>query len=57
MLQMAKKEGMQTMDQALQGLLAEKKISALEAYQYAMQKDLFAQAAGVAAGGPAPAAA
>ena len=50
MLQMAKKDGMQTMDQALQALLQEKKISALEAYQYAMQKDLFAQAAGVPVG-------
>ena len=56
MMQMAKKEGMQTMDQALQALFQEKKISALEAYQYAVQKDLFAQAAGVSTGGAAPAA-
>ncbi|MEO5656681.1 MAG: type IV pilus twitching motility protein PilT [Nitrospiria bacterium] len=47
-IQTGKGEGMQLMDQALQALVAAKKIAVEEAYKYAANKALFTPAAGAA---------
>ena len=43
LIQTGKKEGMQTMDQALMDLLMGKKISPTEAYMFAADKKIFEQ--------------